>query len=610
MPETPSSATGVAWDLSDLFAGPDDPRIAETLDAAQAEAEKLAAEYRGTIAVPNGPKPNLLLTAVQRFEAWSDTVNRVAAYAALLYAADTQPQANRDLEQYVEQRLTVLQNLVLFFDLEWRSLPDDVAQRVMESPVLAAYRHYLQRERLFKSHTLSEPEEKIVNEKDLSGVQSWQRLFTEQLSGATYTIERDGERQELTQSALLSLYYQPERELRKQAHDVFYSALESKGSVLTFIYETLVQDKLTMDRLRHYDDPMAARHLGNEVDPEAVEQMMRVTAEHYPIAHEFFALKGKLLSIQPLKIYDQYAPFGGDVAVVNYAEGQEIVLEALGAASGRLRDMAAQFFDRNWIDADPRKGKRGGAFCMGISPAIHPYVLTNYTDTARDVMTVAHELGHGMHDLLAAGQTMFNYYPVLPLAETASVFSEMLTFDLLAQRETDPQRKLALVAGKVEEIFATVFRQNVLTQFERSAFEQRKKGRFTPEALGDLWIAANQPYYGNAVELTAGYRWGWSYIPHFINTPFYCYAYVFGELLVLALYAMYRREGPSFMPRYIAMLEAGGSETPSVVLSRLGIDIRDPDFWRLGFAELRRMVDWVGELALESARATERGSGE
>jgi oligoendopeptidase F len=597
MPEVPSSAVGVAWDLSDLFAGPDDPRIRQALDAAQAEAERLADAYRGKVNVPGGPDPALLLTAIQRFEAWSDAVNRIAAYAGLLYAADTTPQANRDLEQYVEQRLTELQNLVLFFDLEWRALPDEAAEKVMASPALTTYRHYLTRERLFKSHTLSEPEEKVVNDKDLTGSQAWQRLFTEQLSGMTYTIERDGEQQELTQSALLALYYQPDRALRRQAHDVFYDAMAKKGDVLTFIYETLVQDKLTMDRLRKYADPMAGRHLANEVDPEAVEQMMRVTVEHYPIAHEYFALKGKLLNIEPLVIYDQYAPLGGEVARVTYDEGRELVLEALGAASDRLRDMAAQFFERRWIDADPRRGKRGGAFCMGVSPNLHPYVLCNYTDTARDVMTVAHELGHGMHDLLAGGQTMFNYYPVLPLAETASVFSEMLTFDLLAQRETDPRRKLALVAGKVEEIFATVFRQNVLTQFERSAFEARKEGRFTPEAVGDLWIAANQPYYGEAVQLTPGYRWGWSYIPHFINTPFYCYAYVFGELLVLALYAMYRDEGPSFIPRYLDMLAAGGSETPATVLQRLGVDIRDPNFWRRGFAELRRMVDWVGELA-------------
>lgn len=603
MPEKPSSAAGVAWDLSDLFAGPDDPRITETLDAAQTEAEALAAAYRGKIAVPDGPDPALLRAALERFEAWSDTVSRVGAYASLLYAADTATQANRDLEQMVEQRLTVLQNLVLFFDLEWRELPDDVAERVMQSPVLAGYRHYLQRERLFKPHTLSEPEEKLNNDKDLTGSQAWARLFTEQIAALSFPIQRDGERQELTESAVLSLFYNPDRALRQQAHDVFYGTLKEHGTLLTFIYETLVQDKLTMDRLRHFPDPMSARHLANEVDPQAVEQMMRVTEDHYGIAHDYFRLKGQLLGVQPLMIFDQYAPLGGDARHVSYAEGKQVVLEALNTASPKLGELAERFFTHSWIDADPRKGKRGGAFCAGVSPKVHPYILCNYNDTTRDVMTVAHELGHGMHDLLASKQTLFNYHPTLPLAETASVFSEMLTFDRLAQQEADPARKLALVGGKVEEIFATVFRQNVLTRFERSAFAAREKGRYTPEALGDLWIAANQPYYGDSVHLTDGYRAGWSYITHFFHWPFYCYAYVFGELLVLALYAMYREQGAAFMPRYLALLEAGGSEAPTAVLDRLGIDIRDAAFWRRGFAELRRMVDWVEELAGQVEKA-------
>ena len=563
MPEDKSSAAGVAWDLSDLFASPSDPRIEETLAACQKEAEELATAYRGKVDVPGGPDPHFLLTALQRFEAWADRLDRVGAYAELLYAADTQPQEHRVLQERVEQRFTALQNMVLFFDLEWRALPDDVAQRLIDDPQLATYQHYLQRERLFKQHTLSEPEERVINDKDVTGSQAWSRLFTEHLSGLTYPIEQQGEKRELTQSALLALFYQPDRELRKQAHDVFYHSLEGQGSLLAFIYETLMQDKLTMDRLRHYPNPMAARHLRNEIDPESVEQMMRVTEEHYPIGHDYFELKGKLLGLAPLEIYDQYAPLGGEMTTVTYDEGRQLVLEALGAASSRLQGMAAQFFDKRWIDADPRKGKRGGAFCMGVAP---------------------------------------NDHPTLPLAETSSVFSEMLTFDLLAQREQDPRRRLALVGGKVEEIFATVFRQNVLTQFERAAFAARINGRIAPEAMGDMWIAANQPYYGDAVHLTPEYRWGWSYIPHFIHTPFYCYAYVFGELLVLALYAMYRDEGPAFMPRYLRMLEAGGSDTPTAILAGMGIDVRDPDFWRRGFGELRRMVDWVGELVEEVNR--------
>ncbi|MCL5947454.1 MAG: M3 family oligoendopeptidase [Chloroflexi bacterium] len=594
-----STAQDISWDLSDLFSGPDDPRINEELAWLQQEAESLAATYRGKIAVPGGPIPEALLTALQRFESWSERANRVAGYPALLSASDTTNHLYRQLEARIDEQMTMLTNIILFFDLEWRMLADADAEALMAHPLLEHYEHYLRRERQFKPHTLSEPEEKLLNEKQLTASQAWQRLFDEQVSAMTYHLEWQGEARELTQSAILSLLYSPERELRKQAHEVFYNTLEPKAPLLTYVYETLVQDKLINDRLRSFSSPMASRHLANEVDGAAVDAMMRVVEEHYPLAHEYFQLKGDLLGVRPLKIYDQYAPLSHDQTKVSYSEAREIILTALAVASPDMMSMARRFFDQLWIDADPRRGKRGGAFCMGISPKIHPYVLCNYTDTARDVMTVAHELGHGLHDILASEQSMFNYYPVLPLAETASVFSEMLTFDLLAQRENDPRRRLALVGGKVEEIFATVFRQNVLTRFEQSVFEARKQGRFTAEQLADLWIAANHPYYGQSVELTDEYRLGWSYIPHFIHTPFYCYAYVFGELLVLSLYAMYHSEGEAFIPRYLSILRAGGSQPPDHILKPLGIDIKDPAFWRQGFFELRRMIGWVRGLVTE-----------
>ncbi len=601
MPQESTSAAGIAWNLSDLFDSPTDPRINQILEECQQGADQLALDYRNRINTPEGPTPAFLLSALERFEVWTDKLYRVAAYAQLLYAADTQTQAHRDLQERVDQKYTALANTILFFDLEWRALPDDVAARISSDAVLATYKHYLERERQFRSHTLTEPEEKVINEKDVTGSQAWARLFTEQQAGIVFKLERDGQEQQLNQSRLLALLYEPERNLRKQAHDTFYHTLAGHASVMAFVYETLILDKLTEDRLRDFSNPMAARHLRNDVSEAAVEQMMKVTADNYSIAHDYFRLKAKVLGLDPLMIYDQYAPMGTSVSKVPYVEGKTIVLDALRAASPRLEQLAAQFFEKGWIDADPRSGKRGGAFCMGVSPTMHPYILCNYTDTARDVMTVAHEMGHGLHDLLASKQTLYNYHPTLPLAETASVFSEMLTFDMLTKRVNDPKELLILVAGKVEEIFATVFRQNVLTQFERSAFDARKQGRLTPEALGDLWISANSPYYGDALTMTAEYRGGWSYIPHFIHTPFYCYAYVFGELLVLALYAMYRQEGASFIPRYLRLLEAGGSESPADLLKDLGVDIADPLFWNRGFTELRRMVDWVGQLVEQTS---------
>ena len=344
--------------------------------------------------------------------------------------------------------------------------------------------------------------------------------------------------------------------------------------MLTFIYDTLIQDQLTMDRLRSYPDPMAQRHLFNEIDGAAVKTMMAVVEENYGLAHDYFRLKAKLLKLPRLALYDQYAPVGKEVKPFPYQQARQVILAAFDAFDPKFRQIAAEFFDKNWIDAEIRKGKRGGAFCASPSPQLHPYILCNYDDNLRDVMTVAHELGHGLHGCLSRKQSYFNYDTPLTTAETASVFGEMLVFDYLLEHQTDREVQIALLAGKIEDIFATVFRQNVLTRFEEKAFAARTEKRLTPDALGTLWLEANGKYYGDAVEIPDGYRWGWSYIPHFIHSRFYCYSYVFGQLLVLALYRMYKDEGKSFVPKYLALLEAGGSDTPEALLKPLGVNTR------------------------------------
>ncbi len=600
-PDRSTAATGVRWDLSELFAGVDDPRIQETLQQCKADAEAFAHRYRGTINVPGGPEATLLLEGVQALEDLHERAGRVAAYAHLVYDTDTRDPAARNLQQLVEQRLTELQNLTLFFELEWLELPDDVAQRLIDDPRLLPYRHYLARERLFRPHRLSEPEEKIVNEKDVTGRNAWVRLHTEITSALKFPLEHGGETRELNLSQVLALMHEPERELRRKAHDTLYGVLSGHGEVLTFIYDTLVLDKLTMDRLRRYPTPMRARNLGNEVPDEAVEAMLDVTEQNYALAQDYFRLKARLLGLDRLMLYDQYAPIAPAATKVPFAEAKQMVLESYGAMHPSFREIAQAFFDRRWIDAEPRDGKRGGAYCSYPSPKLHPWVLCSYTGTPRDVMTVAHELGHGLHGMLARKQTLFNYHSTLPLAETASVFGEMMVFDRLVHREPSKRAQLGLLCSKIEDSFATVFRQNVLTRFEQAAFSARTEARLTADHLGDVWIDANRRYYGDAVQLTDGYRWGWSYIPHFVHTPFYCYAYVFGELLVLALYRLYQEEGPAFVPKLISLLEAGGSDTPERLLAPLGADFRDPAFWQKGLDELRRLVDWAKQLTGELA---------
>lgn len=584
----------VIWDLSDLFLGPDDPEIDRALVELKRSAESFAARYQGK--VHEAPDPDWLRQALVELEGIEAHASRVSSYADLLYAADTSSQEAKNLEQKVEQKITEIENLLLFFEIEWLDVPEDRAKRLWGDPSLDTYRHYLKSMRRYRRHKLTLAEEKIANEKDNTGRRAFGRLFTELNSSLMFPLEWNGEKKELTASEVLALFYQPERELRRRASETLFEVLSRHGLVLTFIYDTILQDHLTMDRLRRYEHPMEERHLRNEIDAKAVQRMMEVTETNYSAAQDYFRLKARFLGLERLALYDQYAPVTAEVASCDFSKAREIILQAFGAFSPGYAKLASRFFEERWIDAEIRPGKRGGAFCSSSSPYEHPYILCNYNDHMRDVMTVAHELGHGLHGMLARVQTPFNYHPPLTTAETASVFGEMLVFDHLLKSETDPRTQLALLSGKIEDIFATVFRQNLMTRFEEAAFYRRKEARLSGDVLGELWLDANRRYYGNEVELPEGYRWGWSYIPHFIHSRFYCYSYVFGELLVLALYRMYKEEGESFVAKYTRLLEAGGSDEPEALLGRLGVDIRDPGFWQKGFLEIRRLVDQAREV--------------
>jgi len=594
---TASSAAGVVWDLGDLFSGFDDPRIEETQRFIEEQADAFAQKYRGTILVPGGPPASHVLEALRALEAMDDVMSRVASYANLLYASDTLRPEYQNLQQRVEQWLTTIRNRLLFFGLEWLDLDEPAAARLIADPLLAGYSHYLAHGRQYRPHKLTEPEERLVNEKDNTGRRAFGRLFTELISAIGFPLEREGAVQELTLAEVLSLLHRPDRALRARALETIFEVLGRHKLILTLTYDTLIQDHLTMDRLRHYPFPMAERHLSNEIDAQSVEQMMEVTEANYGIAQEYFRLKAKLLGLDRLALYDQYAPVGGELPACTFDESRRVILEAFGAFSPQFSAIAQDFFFRRWIDAEVRKGKRGGAFCASPSPSVHPYILCNYTDTLRDVMTVAHELGHGLHGVLAGKQTPLNYDSPLITCETASVFGEFLVFDRMLATNGDPQVQMALVCGKIEDAFATVFRQNVLTRFEEAVFARRGRGRLHADDLGEAWLMANGKYYGDAVEMIPGYRLGWSYIPHFIHTRFYCYSYVFGQLLVLALYRMYKEEGSSFVPKYLALLEAGGSDSPERLLRPLGVDFRDRNFWQKGFDEIRSLVERVKALA-------------
>lgn len=593
------SASGVRWDLGDLFASHDDPRIQASLEDCLARAHAFAQRYRDTIRVAGGPGPEHLLAAVAELEALEGDLGKVGVYADLLYASDTLRPEHRDLKERVELAATQISNLVLFFDLEWMELPDEDAERLLIHPTLAGYHHYLRQARCWRTHKLSEPEERLLNERDNTGRRALGRLFTELTTTLHFPFQTNGRLQNLTMSEVLARMYHADRDVRRRAYETLFDILSRHELVLTSIYETLLQDHLTLDRLRRFSHPMAERHLENEIDAQAVEEMMAATEANYGIAHRYFRVKARLLGLPGLSLFDQYAPVGNALPACPFDRARDMILEAFDAFSPIFGQIAQQFFGKRWIDAETRQGKRGGAFCASTTPALHPYILCNYTDNLRDVMTVAHELGHGLHACLARQQTLFNYDTPLTTAETASVFAEFLVFDHLVRTQEDPRVQLALICGKIEDTFATVFRQNVLTRFEQAAFERRGKGRLTAESICEAWIGANRPYYGDAVEMTDGYRWGWSYIPHFIHTRFYCYSYVFGQLLTLSLYRQYKEEGASFVSRYIRLLEAGGSDSPASLLMLLGVDLHDPSFWQKGLDEIRGLVARAEELAGE-----------
>ena len=590
------SAQGIRWDLSDLFAAHDDPRIETALNECREKAEAFAEQFRQAMTEPHSLSAETLLGGLRSLEQIYEALGRVGSYAGLLYAADTAKPEYQDLEQRVEQRGTEIRNLLLFFELAWLKVEDHVANKLINDPKLKSFEHYLTSLRRYRPHTLSELEEKLINEKDNTGRNAFGRLFSEITSSLTFKFERDGNSEELNLSQILSLLHDPERALRQRAMETLYKGLAPHGQVLTFIYDNLIQDHLTTDRLRDYPNPMAPRHLSNEIDGAAVNTMMEVSEANYDLAQNYFRLKAKLLQLPKLALYDQYAPVGKEVRPFAYDQAKQVILGAFESFDPSFRQLASEFFAKNWIDAEIRKGKRGGAFCASPSPQLHPYILCNYDDNLRDVMTVAHELGHGLHGCLSRKQNYFNYDTPLTTAETASVFAEMLVFDHLLAQQTDPQVRISLLAGKLEDVFATVFRQNVLTRFEELAFAARKEKRLTPDAIGKLWLDANGKYYGDAVDMPDGYRWGWSYIPHFIHSRFYCYSYVFGQLLVLALYRMYKDQGQSFVPKYLALLEAGGSATPDALLAPLGVNIQQAEFWQKGFAEIRDLQSKLGAL--------------
>jgi oligoendopeptidase F len=575
------TAAGITWDLSALYMGPDDPRLEADAAAAVRAAEAFAARHRGRVAEMAAAD---LARAIAEYETIEERARRPSFYASLLLAADTSDEAARRLAERMREAWTRAVNELTAFELEVKDLDDARYAALVTEPELADARHWMDGLRRLRPHTLSEAEERLANQKNLAGREAFVRLFDELSASLRFRVSVDGAERELSGEETLALLYHPDRDTRERAHTAFLEGFAAHALVLTGIFNAILYDHRLECDLRSFSDPAMPTHLDNEVRPETVEAMMAATERHYPLAQEYFRLKAQLLGVPRLKTTDLYAPLAEAPARIPFGEARRLVLGAFEDFSPAFAERAREFFGHRWIDAEVRPTKRLGAFCASLGPSGNPYVLLSFTETPRDAATLAHELGHGIHDRLAARQRPINYQPPLTLAETASTFAEMVLLRALLAREPQPAVRRTLLAAKLDDTIATIFRQNVLTRFEMAAHARRRDGFLEATAIGDLWWNENTRLYGGAVDMIPAYRWGWSYIPHFVHHRFYCYAYVFGELLVLALYQRYLDEGAGFVPRYLDLLGAGGSEAPEVLLGRLGIDVDDPAFWDRGFA--------------------------
>jgi oligoendopeptidase F len=587
-------AKGTRWELDRLIASADMARadLAVALDRCRAFAES----YRGTIATLDGPGLGAMLAELAQID---NDLSRVSSYAHLRESIDVESQENRDLTTEVDQAMVEAGNLLRFAELEWTALPDDVALRLADAPEVAKDRHYLIAQRRYAAHLLSEPEEQMLSERHTAAVSAWQALFGRITSTLQIPFDAGQGEDPHTIDRLLALVRNPDRDLRLRSMATLFEGLAPHADTLAHCYDTLVGDRLVMDRLRNYSDPMAATHLRNELPQAAVDRMLERVEAAYPIAQRWFRLKAKLLGLDRLHLADQYAPLG-DARPLRYPEARSIVEGAFNGFAPRVAAVAAEIMGEGRLDAEPRVGKRGGAFCAPVAQDAPVYVLMNFNDRFTDVMTLAHELGHAMHFALAAErQSPLSAYTGIALAEVPSTFAESIALDYVLAREDDAATRRTLFCEHVEGTFASVFRQAVLTRYEQRAYAARAAGQtLTAERLGEIWIEENRRYYGDAVEVPEGYRTAWAYIPHFISTRFYTYAYVFASLVALNLRVEKRRDADAFVGPYLEFLEAGASDGPVGLLKPLGVDLNDPDVWEPSMAELDRLVSEAEALAI------------
>jgi oligoendopeptidase F len=595
-----TEVAGVAWELDPLLdgAGEGAAGVEALLDDAQRRADAFAAAYAGKVAELDGPA---LAGAMRELATLQELVGRAGSYAMLNFATATADPERGALLQRVQERGTQIETALIFFELEWAALDDERAEELLAHDGLDFCRHHLRSARRYRPHLLSEPEERILAEKSLTSSSAWARLFEEQAAAITVSLPNADEPVAL--EIALSRLFSPDRDERRATAEAVTAALEPGLRVRGYVLNTLLAEKMVDDRLRSYPHWLASRNLANEASDESVAALIEAVRGRYELPRRWYRLKAQLLGVDRLADYDRMAAVTDEDEAISWASAKDMVLDSFGGFAPELADTARAFFDERRIDAPVRPGKRGGAFCSYTVPSAAPYVMLNYTSRRRDVLTLAHELGHGLHAALARPQGVFHFATPLTLAETASVFGETLVFGRLLEEAPTPASRLGLLAESIEGSIATVFRQVAMNRFEHLAHtSRREEGELSIDRIGALWADSQEELLGDAVEVTDGYRSWWSYVPHFINTPGYVYAYAYGQLLALAVYGRYEEAGDAFVPAYLELLSAGGSMPPEDLGRIVGIDLADPGFWDRGLDLVERQLEAAEAAARESGR--------
>jgi oligoendopeptidase F len=582
-----------AWDLEPLVYGRGAEGVDALLDEAAERGDAFAERYRGRLGEIDAGE---LAAAMRELEEIWDRVGRAGSYASLNYSLNTEDPKRGALMQRTRERGTAIETTLLFFELEWNELPDERPEELLGAAELDFCRHYLRTVRRYRPHQLSEPEERVLTETNVTGPSAFRRLFTEQTSSVR--VDLPGEEEPVPFMEALALLQDPSRETRAEAAGAVTEALKPGLRTRAFVFNTLLQDKATKDRLRGYPHWLASRNLANEASDESVQALIDAVVGRYDIAQRWYRLKARLLGVDKLSYYDRMAPVGESDERVPYDEAQRIVLDCYSGFSPELGQLAAGFFDEGYIDGPPRPGKRGGAFCSYTVPSHHPYVMLNYTSRPSDVLTMAHELGHGVHAALARPRGVFEFTGPLTVAETASIFGETIVLEALLERAPDKAARLSLLAESLDGAVAAIFRQIAMNRFEdRIHTARREQGELPVEGFAEHWLATQADLLGDSVDVPDDYGLWWSYVWHFVDTPGYVYAYAYGHLLALSVFRRYEEEGERFVPSYLELLSAGGSRSPEELGQIVGVDLADPGFWSSGLDLVERQLEAAEEAA-------------